>query len=443
MANTNARYGTLYTKDQISKQLYNYNKDYRGRQVWSDAYATINRDAALASTQLEQQYESDIAQAYLASRRASQEIAGSSLSTGTQALLQNQAQNDLTAAYEKYKANYASNLSQLQEQVTQQTSIVDQALAGQTQNVQNYLNSFVDYVNWLSEKHPEAYMTSHIVDEQELGNPYALDLLSYNPMGATGSSVTSSQLLADLYDEQGNITDRGKDFYRLLAGSMGGKGYSYSDFLNDTNQGDLIEWLESSDTSGTQTNKEMVWNTMLGIDDIRYLPGSIGLELAVDDYAKASDTRKQLGELLDAGRITQDEYDERVNKLYEKTSVDTAWYLEGLGDGGKGDDIDIAIGRTDRGDSKETYDLQVGDSVDDELAKELNYLATGDENKTPYDNSRWWKIKNYNSANELHKNKVIVAYGKMYVYTKKGWKTVKSKQDNVDDAVKAFLKNKK
>ena len=194
MANTNARYGTLYTKDQISEQLYNYNKDYRGRQVWSDAYATINRDAALASTQLEQQYESDIAQAYLASRRASQEIAGSSLNTGTQALLQSQVQDDLTAAYEKYKTNYASNLSQLQEQVNQQTSIVDQALAGQTQNVQNYLNSFVDYVNWLSEKHPEAYMTSHIVNEQELGNPYALDLLSYNPMGATGSSVTSRQL---------------------------------------------------------------------------------------------------------------------------------------------------------------------------------------------------------------------------------------------------------
>ena len=245
-----------------------------------------------------------------------------------------------------------------------------------------------------------------------------------------------------MYDEQGNITDRGKDFYRLLAGSMGGKGYSYSDFLNDTNRGDLIEWLESSDTSGTQTNKEMIWNTMLGIDDIRYLPGTVGLETAVNDIKSASNTRKQLGELLDAGRITQDEYDERINKLYEKTSVDTAWFLEGLGNGRKRDDIDIAIGRTDRGNAKETYDLKIGDSVDDDTAKELNYLATGDENKTPGDDSGALKIKDYSSADSGYENKVLVAYGKMYVYTKKGWKTVNSDVDDVDDAIAAFLKQK-
>ena len=101
------------------------------------------------------------------------------------------------------------------------------------------------------------------------------------------------------------------------------------------------------------------------------------------------------------------------NMMQEK-----GYYVQGLGKGGKNDDIDITVGKTSR-DTETEYDLKVGDEVSSAMANNLTQAVGG---KAPAEGT------------------LVISGNNLYVYTSKGWKTVTSDRSDVKDAINAFKK---
>lgn len=142
---------------------------------------------------------------------------------------------------------------------------------------------------------------------------------------------------------------------------------------------------------------------------------------SINDFAEAN---KELDDMYAAGKLSKEKYDSLKAKLNEKNAKGVTVYVQGLGSGRKNDDIDITIGQGSRNKKKE-YDLLCGDEVTDPNAKEaLNKHATG--------------------GTGAPSNGTLVVYaGKMYIYTKKGWRNVISDHSKIEDAIADYLKNNK
>lgn len=146
------------------------------------------------------------------------------------------------------------------------------------------------------------------------------------------------------------------------------------------------------------------------------------------DYAGSindiNEANKELDDMYAAGKLSKSKYDSLKTKLNEKNAKGVTNYVQGLGSGRKNDDIDVTIGQGSRN-KKIEYDLLCGDEVTDPNAKEtLNKYATG--------------------STSAPSNGTLVVYGgKMYIYTKKGWRNVISDHSKVKDAIADYLKHNK
>lgn len=174
------------------------------------------------------------------------------------------------------------------------------------------------------------------------------------------------------------------------------------------------------------------------------------------DYG--SDYNKKLGAIIDqktelteqynAGKLSKDTYDSLMAEINKqnKNTASGGWYIQGLGSGRNNDDVDITIGKTSR-DKGTEYDLLCGDAIkDSKLVEELNRIATGDPKKTPStsgEGSGWFfGVGSDPSISSSDKpNKLIVAYGNMYLYTTKGWVPLKDDNNGYDlkNAIRAYL----
>lgn len=101
------------------------------------------------------------------------------------------------------------------------------------------------------------------------------------------------------------------------------------------------------------------------------------------------------------------------NMMQEK-----GYYVQGLGKGGKNDDIGITVGKSSR-DKENEFDLKVGEEVSTAMANNLNQATGG---KAPAEGT------------------LVISGNNLYVFTSKGWKTVTSDRSNVKDAITAFKK---
>ena len=141
------------------------------------------------------------------------------------------------------------------------------------------------------------------------------------------------------------------------------------------------------------------------------------------------------------GSISSSEYVEKMGNPSFGYKDSPKWSITGMGNGqgflGIGSDhFTIHIGTT-----KKSYSLSTGDKVEDKTVIEaLNVLATGSKDETPSTSyeSAINAAENIDSGNKP--GKIVVYEGKMYVYTKKGWRSVKDRKNKVADAVAAFIK---
>lgn len=188
---------------------------------------------------------------------------------------------------------------------------------------------------------------------------------------------------------------------------------------------------EISDTTEAQT--EEVSNFLLGS------AGSVS-----DTYAKYKDIMANLESKHSQGLISDNDYDNLVKQMNSTTSnkCNGGWYVQGLGSGRENDDIDITIGSTSRkGNGATEYDLLCGSTVtDEEIKKQLNKLATGDESKNPGARTDGWAWLFGDGANSSSSNgRLVVFMNQMFIYTSKGWTTVKGDHSDIQKAINAYL----
>lgn len=174
----------------------------------------------------------------------------------------------------------------------------------------------------------------------------------------------------------------------------------------------------------------------------------MGIDYGSDNSKKLTSylsQKTELKEMLNAGKITQETYSSLIAKMESQNSNSCSggWYVQGLGTGRKNDDVDITIGSTSRNKSTE-YDLLCGKAIGDEaLIAELNRIATGDPNTSPSNSGEGAIFGNHDMSSNDKPNKLIVAYGDMYLYTKKGWVPIKNDNNDYDlqNAIRKFLGN--
>ena len=277
--------GTLYTRDDVSRQLREYNKNYYGQSYWNALYKNIEQSeqAALnnlainyhgSTSALDKSYAETIADAYASSQSSNMNIAASDLGTGYKEAMIASNQNALQKAYEQYRTNYmtnkselanayASNVAAVEQNAASLTSDVDKLLNEQVENTQSYLQSMYDYLVYLKDKDDNKLFDkpewSQYLDDD--GN-----VKSFRDLFSTTNKVNPyvEQIGTDENGEPVlQLTDAGRNFYKHMFSSDAK--YSFGDYLYDTNK-DLYDWADSKSAHEGMLNKEMIFNDILGID---------------------------------------------------------------------------------------------------------------------------------------------------------------------------------
>lgn len=184
--------------------------------------------------------------------------------------------------------------------------------------------------------------------------------------------------------------------------------------------------------------KDYVSNSVSGVLNKDYGSDSVG---KLKDCVSA---RSEINDLYSQGKLSKSDYDALIKNLDSQSSNSASggWYVQGLGSGRENDDIDITIGSTKRKGNGKEYDLLCGGTVNDSaLIEELNRIATGDKNTSPAREGGWTWLHGDEAVSNKQAGKLIVAYGNMYIYTSKGWVTVKNDNNNHDlqNAIRAYL----
>lgn len=407
--------GTVMPKSLIQQQLYNMNKDYRGNQIWKSAYDAISLQENLALNQAKNVYDSDIAQAYLASQQTYRGIYGSNAFDSSKEYLAESNRENLAKAYESFRQNYASNVANIQSTASESRAAIDTALTQES----GYAKQFVDilnsgeYLSWVAENSPDFFGEN---------STYRQDLIDLGVLTPNADNTGYTETTGNLFstengtiDTEGNLTEKGKNLYRfMLSMDAKGEGYSLTNFLmNNKNYDKLSEWLTSQGTNQYGSNYEMVLNDILGIesDDLKYMSGIHSNEF--ESYNPAD--KEKLDNLYEAGRIDQETYDKYSQQYEEGSFVNSA----------RNYSLSTTIGKT------------------------------GDRFTIRFDGEKKWKAGEYvagslanddmqNALNDFYggkpDNQVITLYkNKLYIYGAGGWREVMSTSKyNVEDAINKY-----
>lgn len=451
----------VISSDQIKKQLYEQNRDYRGRNVWNEAYNTMIKSAQQQQTAAGDIFSSAIGEAYQQASQNRGIIAASNLSEQGRQSLYESNKLAIEEAYNKSLETYAQTSSNIQQSLQESVAQLDAQADLQAQNIIKYRQAYLDYYDYLA--------------SLDAGGNEALSSVEFNQYGgAFGDDKAASRdaLLSKLYDgETGELNAFGQSFFQMIqniSNSESGTGRNFYDWLGRTDR-ELFDWASSGDvynfTSGTPsvagTNAASA-EAMLGLKgftgDYKYTGGyNVGLsELDrknivssmtqnTDDSTvnvlngTADETEQQSKLRLDVDLIT-DKKDEMSTEEYNKYLAENGvyvldksqYYVQGLGSGRKNDDVDITIG-SDKRNKKTEFDLLTSND-DKYIVKNENYintfnkLTTGDKTKTPEHGT------------------LLMYADDVYIYTDKyGWRRVTADNNPEDytgivDAIKNLNK---
>lgn len=261
-----AQYGMIYDTGSIKSQLAEANRDYYGRKTWEDLYGSIDYAKQKQLGQLEQDYSGAMAEAYASAYRANQNIAASNLGQGYKAAAMEETDIALEEAYQAYKQNYLSGVAQIETAAAQQTQKVTDALTEQATNVRDFANTPYQYLQYVFEQYGEGEQSENIFYNEEMWKRYTKEVKDEQSNLTGERELKSWEEIADygayeeitdefgnvqkqwtgLYDEQGNLTIKGADFFDQMINQLAyeGRGISFGQWLAENNQ-ELYDWSQS------------------------------------------------------------------------------------------------------------------------------------------------------------------------------------------------------
>ena len=261
-----AQYGMIYDTSDIKSHLAEFNRDYYGRKTWEGLYGSIEYAKQKQIGQLGQDYSSAMAEAYASAYRANQGIAASNLGEGYKVAAMEETDLALEEAYNSYRQNYLSGLAEIETAAAQQTQNVTDALTKQSEYIRDYANTPYQYLQYVFEQYAEGDKSENIFYNEDLWKRYTKEvkdeqgnltgereLKSWEEIVNYGAheSITdefgnTKKEWTGLYDEQGNLTIKGADFFDQMFNQLAdeGRGISFGQWLAENNQ-ELYDWSQS------------------------------------------------------------------------------------------------------------------------------------------------------------------------------------------------------
>lgn len=289
-----AEYGYVMPVSEYKKQLAEANRDYRGRKTWENLYGSIDLAKQQQIGQLTRDYSEETAKAYVAAYKNNAVIMSSNLGQGYKAAAIEETDIALEEAYNAYRQNYLQGVSEVETAAAKANAGVTDALTEQAEYTKEFQNTPYEYLQYLWEKQQSGELLDaegnklNLFDE-EMWKRYTYEVLDEEGKPTDERALKSWEQIVNygaydkytdefgneqkewtgLYDESGNLTIKGADFYDQMLNQLAseGRGISFGKWLNETNQ-ELYDWSQAAnpyDYTAAGTNLGS-FQTLVGLD---------------------------------------------------------------------------------------------------------------------------------------------------------------------------------
>ena len=261
-----AKYGMIFDTSDIKSQLAQANRDYYGRKVWENLYGSIDYTKQKQLGKLQQDYSSAVNEAYASAYLANQNIAASNLGVGYKAAASEANDLALEEAYNAYRQKYLAGVSEVESLSAKQTQNVTNALDEQAKYISDFSKKPYEYLKYVFDKYSEGEQANNIFYNEELwkrytkeakdeaGNPTGeRELKSWEEIANYGAYENVVDEFGNLkkqwtglYDESGNLTIKGADFFDQMINQLAyeGRGISFGNWLAENDE-KLYNWSRS------------------------------------------------------------------------------------------------------------------------------------------------------------------------------------------------------
>lgn len=447
----------IVSSDQVKKQLYEQNRDYRGRNVWNEAYSSAVQSAQQQMTAAGTAFGESVGEAYKSAQANVGTIAGSSLSEAGRKSLYESNQEAIEEAYNKSLSNYSQTAQGISENLSKSLQNIDAAATTEAENMIKYRQAYLDYYNYLASLNNDA--ADGTISSMYGGRS---DFASYGGAFKEGDEGASrDELLASFYETdpetgESRMTARGQAFFQMveaISAENSGTGRSFDEWLGRTDE-DLYNWAASTNAYDYASGTPAIAGThgasvqkMLGLEG--YDPGSykysgeynagltdtervntvakisadptVYMQEGGQDSQESASLRRDVDLIADnKANMSTEEYNAALAKNGVYVLDSSQYYVQGLGSGRNNDDIDITIGSNKRNRDDE-FDLKI-ESGTEYIVKNQDYVNTFN------------KLTTGDSSTAPKKGTLLIYSDQMYIYTDKyGWRKV-----GVDDDPKAY-----
>lgn len=316
-----------------------------------------------------------------------------------------------------------SNLMSYEEFLKSDKAVKDDSKYGNKKNREYYQQYVAEHSAELNKKQTlktlesdknTALRESDIATERAKRYLNALSL--QNGMQGTGYAAAKA---SDLYAQEASRRTEINNTYNTQKNSVLGA-YQSAITQAQATTAQNIATIEDEQEQEKQIDRQEV---LLQLDSNKSL-----YESGEIDYKTYSDYYNTNKHLLDPSKdstiMSVYENSFKENTEIESSTVSRSnipeYSFEGLGNGRKNDNIHITIGGY-------TYHVETGESADESIVEKLNELATGDASTSPTLGSGEGWAKNTKGSNADSEQRLVVYNGKLYMYTKKGWKIIRDR----------------
>lgn len=236
--------------NDTKKYLYEANRTYNQRRSWDQLFLQNDLSGQLSNAAVTENASSAIGDAYASSFLADDVVTKSNLGEGFKEKLMTENNNALYEAYNTYSANLKTAQGEISDSVYNNAVAIDDLATTQATNVNAYRDAHFEYLEHLYESEPDLfksaawskYLTNDTNETDDASDDYSRLMTRAELIDAANKDGDEYR---SLYDENGNLTLRGIDFYDQVENAKT-TGNTFGNFI-DENHADLGAWMETKD----------------------------------------------------------------------------------------------------------------------------------------------------------------------------------------------------
>jgi hypothetical protein len=233
---------------QTAAYLYENNRDYNNNKVWEQAFNSNNLNALSQVSGLTKGYDSALQNLSRGVESQNQQVNNSALGQGYKQQIRQQNQQAMMEAYESYRSQLGSNLQEIEKTRQSNEQQISDYINTEATKYNQFTQSVFDYYDYL--------IDNGLDTSNQLWNKYTYK------SGTESSTYTGEQIKSLAYDEDGNLTKFGIDFFDQLQNTgsnmmqFGELGVSSYDTWakQSKDYSSVYDWAYSPDASGLKTN---------------------------------------------------------------------------------------------------------------------------------------------------------------------------------------------